>query len=65
MFMVDFSIPFQFHYGTIRSLLLYIFVSFLFKFQFHYGTIRRHPKCLNILQWMYFNSTMVRFRRIV
>ena len=37
---------FQFHYGTIKSLIIVILFPSIVQFQFHYGTIKRTTRPL-------------------
>ena len=53
-------IPFQFHKGTIRTFLLFVFSLFLMLFQFHKGTIRTQQQKIGERQQMNFNSIKVR-----
>ena len=38
---------FQFHYGTIKSVIMCIYHALPLLFQFHYGTIKRNPAYRN------------------
>ncbi len=53
---------FQFHYGSVKSIVAIISSIILILFQFHYGSVKR-IKGLNLKYFnRYFNSTMVRLK---
>ena len=57
---------FQFHKGTIKTLILYLEVAMILIFQFHKGTIKTcsKPRLLSLLL-LYFNSIKVQLKPIV
>ena len=59
---ISFHAVFQFHYGTIKRLVLGLGLCYHSIFQFHYGTIKRYMVRCAICEWVYFNSTMVRLK---
>ncbi len=55
-------LEFQFHYGTIKSVINFAPALESFLFQFHYGTIKRYNISRSLLLFTDFNSTMVRLK---
>ena len=60
----DAILLFQFHKGTIRTVVLLTHLRFLLRFQFHKGTIRTYLLRLWCLHYSYFNSIKVRLEHI-
>ena len=56
------NILFQFHYGTIKSVLRFSSIRFVLLFQFHYGTIKSQHQIEINRTFQSFNSTMVRLK---
>ena len=56
---------FQFHYGTIKSLVGSSLPSSTSTFQFHYGTIKSMTEEASKAAKANFNSTMVRLKEVI